>query len=52
VRVVLFVDFERPCRAPMRWLNLLVLALAPMTPEIKRGKANHDLWEKDYYGRR
>jgi ornithine lipid ester-linked acyl 2-hydroxylase len=51
VRVVLFVDFERPCSAPMRWINRLVLAVAPMTPEIKRGKANHDLWEKDYYGR-
>ncbi|OWT75056.1 MULTISPECIES: aspartyl/asparaginyl beta-hydroxylase domain-containing protein [unclassified Achromobacter] len=52
VRVVLFVDFDRPCRAPMRWINRLVLALAPLTPEIKRGKAKHDLWEKDYYGRR
>lgn len=51
VRVVLFVDFERPCRLPMRWINRLILALAPMTPEIRQGKANHDLWEKDYYGR-
>ncbi|OZI21037.1 aspartyl beta-hydroxylase [Bordetella genomosp. 9] len=50
VRVVLFVDFERPCRLPMRWINLLILALAPMTSEIRQGKANHDLWEKDYYG--
>lgn len=51
VRVVLFVDFERPCRAPMRWFNRLLLALAPMTPELKQSKANHERWEKDYYDR-
>jgi hypothetical protein len=47
---VLFIDFERPCRLPMRWVNRLVLALAPMTSEIRRSKVNHDLWEKGYYG--
>ncbi|MEI2416853.1 aspartyl/asparaginyl beta-hydroxylase domain-containing protein [Orrella sp. JC864] len=50
VRVVLFVDFERPCRAPMRWINRLVLALAPYTGELRRGKANYEAWEKKYYG--
>jgi aspartyl/asparaginyl beta-hydroxylase (cupin superfamily) len=49
VRVVLFVDFERPCRAPMRWLNRLVLAVAPFTAEVRRSKANHEMWEKGYY---
>lgn len=49
LRAVLFVDFERPCRAPVRWLNRLVLALAPMSDEIRRGKANHDAWEQAYY---
>lgn len=49
LRGVLFVDFERPCRAPVRWLNRLVLMAAPFTDEIKRGKANHDVWEKNYY---
>ncbi|WP_459618838.1 aspartyl/asparaginyl beta-hydroxylase domain-containing protein [Bordetella sp. 2513F-2] len=49
VRAVLFVDFERPCRAPMRWLNRAVLALAPFSDELRRGKANHDAWEKRYY---
>ncbi len=48
-RAVLFVDFERPCRAPIRWLNRLVLAAAPFTDEIRRGKANHDAWERSYY---
>ncbi len=50
LRAVLFVDFERPCRAPVRWLNRLVLAAAPFTDEIRRGKANHDAWERNYYG--
>jgi beta-hydroxylase len=48
-RAVLFVDFERPCRAPVRWLNRLVLMAAPFTDEIRRGKANHDAWERNYY---
>lgn len=49
VRAVLFVDFERPCRAPIRWLNRLALAIAPFTGELRRGKANHETWEKNYY---
>ncbi|WP_427184348.1 aspartyl/asparaginyl beta-hydroxylase domain-containing protein [Bordetella bronchialis] len=50
LRAVLFIDFDRPCRWPVSWLNRLVLAVAPMTPEIRQSKANHDLWEKGYYG--
>ena len=50
LRAVLFVDFERPCRAPVRWLNRLVLAAAPFTDASRRGKANHDAWERNYYG--
>lgn len=49
LRAVLFVDFERPCRAPVKWLNRLVLMAAPFTDEIRRGKVNHDAWEKGYY---
>ena len=49
VRAVLFVDFERPCRAPVRWLNKAILAMAPFTDELRRGKANHEAWEKNYY---
>jgi aspartyl/asparaginyl beta-hydroxylase (cupin superfamily) len=49
LRAVLFVDFERPCRSPVKWLNRLVLMAAPFTDEIRRGKANHDAWEKGYY---
>jgi beta-hydroxylase len=51
LRAVLFVDFDRPCRWPVSWLNRLVLAVAPMTSEIRQSKANHEMWEKDYYGK-
>jgi ornithine lipid ester-linked acyl 2-hydroxylase len=47
--MVLFVDFERPCRRSMNWINWLVLALVPMTSEIRRPKTQHDMWEKGYY---
>lgn len=50
LRAVLFVDFERPCRWPVSWLNRLVLALARHTDELRRGKTNHDTWERQYYG--
>jgi beta-hydroxylase len=36
----------------MNWINRLVLAVAPMTSEVRRSKAKHDMWEKDYYGGR
>ncbi|WP_301234405.1 aspartyl/asparaginyl beta-hydroxylase domain-containing protein [Pandoraea cepalis] len=48
-RVVLFVDFERPCKVPVSWLNKLLLAFAPLTPELQQAKANHEQWERDYY---
>ena len=47
--MVLFVDFERPCKAPVSWLNKLLLAFAPLTPELQQAKANHEKWERDYY---
>lgn len=48
-RVVLFVDFERPCKAPVSWLNKLLLSFAPLTPELQQAKTNHEKWERDYY---
>ena len=38
--------------APVRWLNRLVLMAAPFTDEIRRGKVNHDAWERGYYGKK
>lgn len=48
-RVVLFVDFERPCKVPVSWLNRLLLAFAPLTSELQQAKTNHEKWERDYY---
>lgn len=46
IRVVLFVDFDRPLRGWVRWLNNLILMLAPLTPELQEAKANLDRWER------
>ncbi|UXI68827.1 aspartyl/asparaginyl beta-hydroxylase domain-containing protein [Tahibacter amnicola] len=46
IRVVLFVDFDRPLRGWVRWMNKLILALAPLTPELQTAKANLAAWEK------
>jgi beta-hydroxylase len=51
VRAVLFLDFERPCRAPWRWLNRLVLRLAVFTPLIREARGRQAHWERLYYGR-
>lgn len=29
-----------------------VLMAAPFTDEIRRGKVNHDAWERGYYGKK
>jgi len=50
LRAVLFVDFERPCRAPVSWLNRLVISLVPLTDELKTSKANQLRWEREHYG--
>lgn len=47
-RVVLFVDFIRPMRAPARWLNAIVLKLIAYSPFVLDGKARHRAWEKRF----
>jgi aspartyl/asparaginyl beta-hydroxylase (cupin superfamily) len=47
-RVVLFVDFIRPMRAPASWLNALVLKLIAFSPFIQDAKARHHAWEKRF----
>ena len=49
-RVVLFVDFEKPLRLPARWLNRLLLRLAPLTPYLREGAENLHAWERRFYG--
>ncbi|HRQ64926.1 MAG TPA: aspartyl/asparaginyl beta-hydroxylase domain-containing protein [Xanthomonadaceae bacterium] len=51
VRAVLFLDFERPCRAPWRWLNRLVLRMAMFTPLIREAHDRQQRWERLYYSR-
>lgn len=52
VRVVLFIDFERPIRRPFSWLNKLVLSLAVFTPFIREADQNQKQWEQKFYARR
>jgi len=49
IRVILFVDFERPLRFPLNLLNGLLLRLAAFTPYMRQGKKNHQKWESLFY---
>jgi beta-hydroxylase len=48
-RVVLFVDFTKPLRQPVRFLNWLLLHLAVFTPFIREGIDNQKAWKKRFY---
>ena len=50
VRVVLFVDFEKPLRFPANILNRVLLGLAVFTPFVREGSANLRQWERRFYG--
>jgi ornithine lipid ester-linked acyl 2-hydroxylase len=50
VRVVLFVDFEKPLRFPANVLNRLLLGLAPFTPFLRDGADNLRRWERRFHG--
>jgi len=50
VRVVLFVDFEKPLRFPANIVNRLLLGLAPFTPFLREGEDNLRRWERRFYG--
>lgn len=50
VRVVLFVDFEKPLAFPANLTNKAVLNLAMFTPFIREGYKAHKAWEKMFYG--
>lgn len=51
VRVVLFVDFEKPLRLPARTINRLLLNLAPFTPFLRELGDNLRRWEDRFHGR-
>jgi ornithine lipid ester-linked acyl 2-hydroxylase len=50
VRVVLFVDFEKPLRFPANALNHLLLGLAVFTPFLREGADNLRRWEQRFHG--
>ena len=50
VRVVLFVDFERPLRFPANVVNRLVMRLARRSALASDFAANHRTWERAFYG--
>ncbi|MEO0796068.1 MAG: aspartyl/asparaginyl beta-hydroxylase domain-containing protein [Verrucomicrobiota bacterium] len=49
VRVVLFVDFERPLKNPGKMINSLVINLAKHTPYLKEANDNQKKWEEKFY---
>lgn len=50
-RVVLFIDFLRPCRWPVNWLNRLVVFLARFSPLVQNANKNQRRWEQGFYGK-
>jgi ornithine lipid ester-linked acyl 2-hydroxylase len=50
LRVVLFVDFEKPLRFPASVLNRLLLRLAVFTPFVREGGDNLRRWEQRFHG--
>ena len=49
VRVVLFVDFEKPLRFPANLLNRVLLGLAPFTPFLREVDDNLRRWERRFH---
>ena len=49
VRVVLFVDFLRPCRWPISWLNRFIVFAARFSPLVQNARRNQERWEQEFY---
>lgn len=45
-RVVLFVDFARPLRAPWHWLNRRLLAMGSLAPFLREAGQKQKKWER------
>lgn len=48
-RVVLFVDFARPMRAPWGGLNSWILNMATLAPLLREARGKQAKWEKKFY---
>lgn len=51
VRVVLFVDFARPLRAPWHALNRWFIRLGAMAPFLREAGRRHREWERKFYAK-
>ena len=51
-RVVLFIDFERPLKWPLSWINHALLNLAPLAPFLREAKGKQKAWEKKMWGKK
>lgn len=49
VRVVLFLDFLRPCRWPVSWLNRFIVFAARFSPLVQNARRNQERWEQRFY---
>ena len=47
-RVVLFVDFVRPLREPMRTLNAVMIKIIGWSPFVQDAKRRHRAWERTF----
>lgn len=50
VRVVLFIDFERPVNFPYSLVNKAILHASMFTPYIQEANTNNEKWAKKFYG--
>lgn len=48
VRVVLFLDVLRPCKAPGSWANKFVIKAVGFSPFLRDAKRKHERWEREY----
>ena len=48
-RVVLFVDFERPLRAPFKFINHWIINLAALAPFLREAKGKQKASEKKFW---
>lgn len=47
-RVILFLDFVRPMRFPVSWLNQFMIQLIAWSPYVQSGRKNLLQWETQY----
>lgn len=51
VRVVLFLDIDKPLRFPANLVNRALLGMAPFTPYVREAEEQQKAWEARFYKR-